>query len=47
MSAEGAFGYWDFPRFVQNGAWWGNQKANPIRDAVTVRVAKGPAPDCD
>jgi len=47
MSAEGAFGYWDFPRFVQNGAWWGNQKANPIRDAVTVRVARGPAPDCD
>jgi hypothetical protein len=43
MSAEGAFGGSAFPRFVQNGAWWGNQKANPIREAVTIRLAKGSA----
>ena len=47
MSARGAFGYWAFPRFVQNGKWWGNQKENPIREPVTVTVAKGTAPKCD
>jgi hypothetical protein len=43
MSADGAFGYWGLPRFVQDGAWWGNEKANPIREAVTIRLAKGSA----
>lgn len=43
MSADGAFGYWGFSRFVQNGAWWGNQHANPIREAVTISLAKGSA----
>jgi hypothetical protein len=46
MSADGAFGGLDFSRFVQNGAWWGNQKANPIREAVTIRLAKAFL-DCD
>jgi hypothetical protein len=47
MSAGGAFGYWGFSRFVQNGAWWGNQKENPTRETVTVTVANGTAPKCD
>ena len=47
MSADGAFGYRGFPRFVQNGEWWGNQKENHSREPVTVTVAKGISPKCD
>jgi hypothetical protein len=36
-----------FSRFVRNGQWWGNAKDNPIREAITIRVAKDPAPECD
>jgi hypothetical protein len=40
-------GYAGFSRFVDEGQWWGNTKANPVREGVTIRVARDPAPKCD
>jgi hypothetical protein len=36
-----------FSRFVRDGQWWGNEKENPIREPITIRAARDPAPECD
>jgi hypothetical protein len=39
--------YTSFSRFVRDGQWWGNEKESPIREAITIRAAREPAPECD
>lgn len=47
MSAEGAFGYWSFPRFLRDGRWWGDDNPKPARHAVTVTLQDGTPPHCN
>jgi hypothetical protein len=46
MSAEGAFGYGSFPRFVKDGSWWGDDNPKPAREAVTVALQDGSPSAC-